>query len=238
MCYSQYFGKWLSCGFFFSPSIFSPITWPFEALTCSRSEDGLSCRHGVKPPLTHECHVVRCLCLTLFKHLILLPPPHPHPRKIPPHYCPTSSTKALLIGSDFSLTPVPPTPGMYRPILRTSMPILLPAESSPDKQCHHLSLPRICVADLWKAKSLWTLDRKWCNKGDAIYTELASFDYAGEAHSYSCCHLWAGPIWEEMVSEKWISGGPGGQHVQLWTNRLRHLLHICHVPWYLPSPQS
>ena len=24
-----------------------------EALTCSRREDGLSCRHGVKPPLTH-----------------------------------------------------------------------------------------------------------------------------------------------------------------------------------------
>ena len=25
----------------------------FEALTCSRREDGLSCRHRVKPPLTH-----------------------------------------------------------------------------------------------------------------------------------------------------------------------------------------
>ena len=24
------------------------------ALTCSRREDGLSCRHGVKPPLTHS----------------------------------------------------------------------------------------------------------------------------------------------------------------------------------------
>ena len=27
--------------------------WLFEALTCSRREDGLSCRHGVKPPLFH-----------------------------------------------------------------------------------------------------------------------------------------------------------------------------------------
>ena len=26
----------------------------FEALTCSRREDGLSCQHGVKPPLTHS----------------------------------------------------------------------------------------------------------------------------------------------------------------------------------------
>ena len=26
-----------------------------EALTCYRREDGLSCRHGVKPPLTHDC---------------------------------------------------------------------------------------------------------------------------------------------------------------------------------------
>ena len=25
-----------------------------EALTCSRREDGLSCRHNVKPPLTHS----------------------------------------------------------------------------------------------------------------------------------------------------------------------------------------
>ena len=25
----------------------------FDALTCSRREDGLSCRHSVKPPLTH-----------------------------------------------------------------------------------------------------------------------------------------------------------------------------------------
>ena len=43
----------------------------FDALTYSRGEDGLSCRHGVKPPLTHsfcfEGHVMyyipqrRCL---------------------------------------------------------------------------------------------------------------------------------------------------------------------------------
>ena len=33
---------------------FPPITWLFEALTCSRREDGLSCRHGFKPPLTHS----------------------------------------------------------------------------------------------------------------------------------------------------------------------------------------
>ena len=26
----------------------------FEALTCSRREEGLSCQHGVKPPLTHS----------------------------------------------------------------------------------------------------------------------------------------------------------------------------------------
>ena len=28
--------------------------WLFEALTCSRGEDGLSCRHSVKPPFTHS----------------------------------------------------------------------------------------------------------------------------------------------------------------------------------------
>ena len=31
--------------------------WLFEALTCSRREDGLSCWHCVKPPLTH-CHTI------------------------------------------------------------------------------------------------------------------------------------------------------------------------------------
>ena len=29
-----------------------------EALTCSRREDGLSCRHGVKPPLTLWVHFI------------------------------------------------------------------------------------------------------------------------------------------------------------------------------------
>ena len=28
--------------------------WLLQALTCSRHEDGVSCRHGVKPPLTHS----------------------------------------------------------------------------------------------------------------------------------------------------------------------------------------
>ena len=31
----------------------TPILF-LETLTCSRGEDGLSCRHGIKPPLTHS----------------------------------------------------------------------------------------------------------------------------------------------------------------------------------------
>ena len=34
--------------------LFPHHIWQFEALTCSRREDGLSRRHGVKPPLTHS----------------------------------------------------------------------------------------------------------------------------------------------------------------------------------------
>ena len=42
-------------GFFLLLSFFFKINvWLFEALTCSRHEDGPSCRHGVKPPLTHS----------------------------------------------------------------------------------------------------------------------------------------------------------------------------------------
>ena len=38
----------------------------FQALTCSRCDNGLSCRHGVKPPLTHSI-------LKLINSLLLAP---------------------------------------------------------------------------------------------------------------------------------------------------------------------
>ena len=38
--------------------------WLLGALTCSRSEDGLSCWHGVKPPLNHSIlKVINCCCI-------------------------------------------------------------------------------------------------------------------------------------------------------------------------------
>ena len=37
-----------------------------EALTCSRREDDLSCRHGFKPPLTSYMYIVR---ISLLKYV-------------------------------------------------------------------------------------------------------------------------------------------------------------------------
>ena len=59
-----------------------------HVLTCSRHEDGLSCQHGVKPPLTyllpHYMYVHVCRCIIYynavadpggFRRLKSLPPP-------------------------------------------------------------------------------------------------------------------------------------------------------------------
>ena len=45
-----------------------PCLCLFEALTCSRREDGLSCQHSVKPPLTHSL----CLATTLWSSISAL----------------------------------------------------------------------------------------------------------------------------------------------------------------------
>ena len=41
-----------------------------EALIYSRREDGLSCRHGVKPPLTHAIPCAHCLCMDLLEQTL------------------------------------------------------------------------------------------------------------------------------------------------------------------------
>ena len=54
--------------------------WCFEALTCSRREDGLSCRHGVKPPLTHYFISITTInrCIWMNELVIWLLPCHEH----------------------------------------------------------------------------------------------------------------------------------------------------------------